>query len=107
MPEANTTSEGDKKLEIKYQEEAHTVETDISAIENGDKSPTVKEKDTRFSNIDRKRLYRRVDMWVVPVTTILYLFSFIDRANIVSFVVILDWKDTERLTGKCKNRRIG
>jgi hypothetical protein len=85
MPEANTTSKGDKKLEIKHQEEVHKVEKDISAAENGDKSPTVTEKDTRFSNIDRRRLYRRVDMWVVPVTTILYLFSFIDRANIVSF----------------------
>jgi hypothetical protein len=84
MAKANTANQGDKKPEIEFHEELYAVEKDVSVIENGDKSPTVTKKDTTPRNIDRRRLYRRVDMWVVPVTTILYLFSFIDRANIVS-----------------------
>jgi hypothetical protein len=84
MAEAYKTNQGDKKPQIEHHEVLYATEKDVSVIENGDRSPTVTEKDTTPSNIDRRRLYRRVDMWVVPVTTILYLFSFIDRANIVS-----------------------
>ena len=37
-----------------------------------------------FPNIDEKTLIRRIDLHIVPILTLLYLLSFIDRANIVS-----------------------
>jgi hypothetical protein len=84
MVETNTTVGSDKNPEIERHEEIHTTK-DVTVVENGNESPIITEKDTRFSSINRRKLYRKVDMWVVPVTTILYLFSFIDRANIVSY----------------------
>ena len=57
-------------------------EKDISPVEDGNGVSTSPK--TTFSNAERRKLYWRVDMWVVPITTVLYLFSFIDRANIVS-----------------------
>jgi hypothetical protein len=63
-------------------EHSYGQEKDISPVEDGNQS-TASRRMT-YSNAERRKLYRRVDMWVVPITTILYLFSFIDRANIVS-----------------------
>jgi hypothetical protein len=37
-----------------------------------------------LSEFDEKRLMRKIDLHVVPILTLLYLLSFIDRANIVS-----------------------
>jgi hypothetical protein len=37
-----------------------------------------------FANISEKRVMRKIDLHIVPIMTVLYLLSFIDRANIVS-----------------------
>ena len=29
-----------------------------------------------------KKLYRKVDLWLMPILTLMYLFSFLDRGNI-------------------------
>ena len=67
---------------IEAVEHSYGQEKDIPPVEDGNESTATPRK--TFSNAERRKLYRRVDMWVVPITTILYLFSFIDRANIVS-----------------------
>jgi hypothetical protein len=40
-----------------------------------------------FPNIDEKKLLRKIDLYIVPILTLLYLLSFIDRANIVGVFV--------------------
>jgi hypothetical protein len=35
-------------------------------------------------NISEKQVMRKIDLHIVPIMTVLYLLSFIDRANIVS-----------------------
>jgi hypothetical protein len=37
-----------------------------------------------FAHIDEKKLLRRMDLHLLPILTLLYLLSFIDRGNIVS-----------------------
>ncbi len=34
---------------------------------------------------EEKRLWRKIDMRFMPIVTLLYLFSFLDRANIGEF----------------------
>lgn len=45
------------------------------------KSASVNEEED-FSDIDEKKLLRRIDFHIVPVFTLLYLLSFLDRGNI-------------------------
>ena len=42
------------------------------------------EETTEFSDIGDQKLLRKIDLHIIPMLTILYLLSFIDRANIVS-----------------------
>jgi hypothetical protein len=57
-----------------------------------------------FAHIDEKKLLRKMDIRLIPMLTLLYLLSFIDRGNIVSWSSILF---IGRLflheLGKCKN----
>jgi hypothetical protein len=39
---------------------------------------------TEVPNIKDKKLMQKIDLYVLPILTLLYLLSFIDRANIVS-----------------------
>lgn len=41
--------------------------------------------DEPLMSINEKRLMRKIDLHIVPIMTVLYLLSFIDRANIVSY----------------------
>jgi hypothetical protein len=50
--------------------------TEVHAVPSPDES---------FMNINEKRLMRKIDLHIVPIMTVLYLLSFIDRANIVSY----------------------
>jgi hypothetical protein len=82
MPDTNSKNRIEEKPGIEVVKGEYGLEKDISPIADGNGESTSSE--TTFSNAERRKLYWRVDMWVVPITTILYLFSFIDRANIVS-----------------------
>jgi hypothetical protein len=83
MPDRNDAKNRAKEMpDIETVEHSYGQEKDISPVEDGNESTATPRK--TYSNAERRKLYRRVDMWVVPITTILYLFSFIDRANIVS-----------------------
>jgi hypothetical protein len=45
----------------------------------------IAEVDSRESTtIDEKQVIRKIDLHIIPIVTLLYLLSFIDRANIVS-----------------------
>lgn len=35
-----------------------------------------------FSHLDRKKLLRKMDLRLIPMLTVLYLLSFLDRGNI-------------------------
>jgi hypothetical protein len=37
---------------------------------------------TSFSDIDEKRILRKMDLKLLPILTVLYLMSFLDRGNI-------------------------
>lgn len=41
-------------------------------------------------SVDENKLLRKIDLHVVPIVTLLYLLSYIDRSNIVSQIVV--WK---------------
>ena len=41
-------------------------------------------KASEYSDLDEQKLMRKIDLNIVPILTLLYLLSFIDRANIVS-----------------------
>lgn len=45
-------------------------------------SPNSDTKQPDFSDIDQKKLLRKIDLHLVPLFTILYLLSFLDRGNI-------------------------
>jgi sugar phosphate permease len=45
-------------------------------------SDNVSERDIVFSDAETKRLLRKVDYRLLPVLTLLYLMSFLDRSNI-------------------------
>ncbi|KAF8522743.1 putative MFS nicotinic acid transporter Tna1 [Hysterangium stoloniferum] len=36
----------------------------------------------KMSPVEEKRLLRRIDLWIVPYSSLLFLFSFLDRVNI-------------------------
>ena len=36
-----------------------------------------------------KKLYHKVDLWLMPILTLMYLFSFLDRGNIGGFRVLI------------------
>jgi hypothetical protein len=42
------------------------------------------EETSEFSNVEDQKLLRKIDLHILPILTLLYLLSFIDRANIVS-----------------------
>ncbi|KAF2667736.1 MFS general substrate transporter [Microthyrium microscopicum] len=55
--------------------------TEVTVIKQ-EADETVKEKDNPFPGIDEKKLLRKIDWHIIPILTLLYLLSFIDRANI-------------------------
>jgi hypothetical protein len=52
---------------------------------------TLHSTDAAFANISEKRIMRKIDLHIVPIMTVLYLLSFIDRANIVSSHLFMLW----------------
>lgn len=51
--------------------------------------PEIKEEDKfqltpeeKFPNVDARKVVMKLDMWIVPIATALYLMAFIDRGNI-------------------------
>ena len=53
----------------------------IAAIDAMASAPGVNRQS--FAHIDEKKLLRRMDWHLLPILTLLYLLSFIDRGNIV------------------------
>ena len=53
----------------------------IAAIDAMASAPGVTRQS--FAHIDEKKLLRRMDFHLLPILTLLYLLSFIDRGNIV------------------------
>lgn len=53
-----------------------------SSRENSTVDSTVYSQDVDVSDIDEKRLMRKVDLHVVPWLSFLYLLSFLDRGTI-------------------------
>lgn len=51
----------------------------ITPCETPERFLTAEEK---FPNIDRKKLLRKCDLHIIPMLTVLYLMSFLDRGNI-------------------------
>jgi hypothetical protein len=49
--------------------------SELNAVHSADMSPM---------NISEKQIMRKIDLHIVPIMAVLYLLSFIDRANIVS-----------------------
>jgi hypothetical protein len=82
MLDTDSKNRMEDKSVIEVVKEGQGQEKDISLVEDDNRASTSPNK--TFSDAERRKLYWRVDLWVVPITTILYLFSFIDRANIVS-----------------------
>ena len=42
-----------------------------------------------------KKLYRKVDLWLMPILTLMYLASFLDR-GMCSAIQYLKWRTTQR-----------
>jgi hypothetical protein len=63
---------------------AHKIEKSIGEKIELAEVHAVHSPDEPFMNISEKRLMRKIDLHIVPIMTVLYLLSFIDRANIVS-----------------------
>ncbi|KAK4056022.1 hypothetical protein OIO90_003017 [Microbotryomycetes sp. JL221] len=61
-----------EKLDLVKQEVAH-----VEQAQNGFQRPAV-----IFSGKDEDRLYRKLDLRILPVLAVLYLLSFLDRGNI-------------------------
>lgn len=51
----------------------------VDHLEDASSSDNVSEN---FDDIDEKKLYRKIDMRLIPLFTVLYLLSFLDRGNI-------------------------
>ena len=57
-----------------------------------------------FSETQRKRVLRKIDLRLVPMLTLLYLVSYIDRANI-GWSSWARRRDEADRTRQCENRR--
>lgn len=63
----------------------HSQDPEVSSPEKGVVKPvTEHEEDTlrEFSPVETKRLLRKIDWSLLPLLSLLYLLSFLDRANI-------------------------
>jgi len=84
----------------------HTKSERIHAIDAMATAPGVTRE--TFAHIDEKKLLRKMDLALLPMLTLLYLLSFIDRGNIVGFHVCQCREpDTNRFQGERQNRRSG
>jgi hypothetical protein len=82
----NTMNASDKSsLEEKRQVPEEAIETVSSAgsmhdVDFGGDSKLP--SPPKLTPEQEKRLYRKVDLWLMPILTLMYLFSFLDRGNI-------------------------
>ena len=51
-----------------------------------------------------RKLYRKVDLWLMPILTLMYLFSFLDRGNIGEQMLIT-CEDLESSQGRFHRQR--
>ena len=40
----------------------------------------------QLSEAEEKKLWRKIDLWLLPILTLLYLLSFIDRGEVLNYV---------------------
>lgn len=52
---------------------------DIYDVEDSDRKS--EEREIAYNDVETKRLLRKVDFRLLPVLTLLYLMSFLDRSN--------------------------
>lgn len=62
----------EKKQEANVDVESSTSVTD-EGLDNGEPAPP------KLTPEQEKKLYRKIDLWLMPILTIMYLFSFLDR----------------------------
>lgn len=90
--------------------------SDISHVEHGKQSNTSKwheaglsEEEASFlANVspeEESKIYRKIDYRVVPMLTMLYLISHLDRANLGAYLFLQTVKTNLTFDRKCKNRR--
>jgi hypothetical protein len=93
----------------------HDVELDkttivqLEQVHNGNLTPEEASFLASFSDEQKKDVLRKVDWRLVPMLLVLYLISFIDRANIGTFacanLVAYGRKTDADSVRQCENRR--
>lgn len=76
----NTINSDTEKPNTEFVEDISANSEDISANSEQDDAASFVEED--FSDIDEKKLLRKMDLHLIPILALLYLISFIDRGNV-------------------------
>ncbi len=66
-------------LDEKKEPEAHIVETVSSSSIHDFGGDSKLPPPPKFTPEQEKKLYRKIDLWLMPILTLMYLASFLDR----------------------------
>ncbi|KAM5474236.1 hypothetical protein MferCBS49748_000655, partial [Microsporum ferrugineum] len=70
-----------EKLEVEVQDVERNNEHAVQE-KRGSESGSTSSAEADFSDIDEKKVIRKMDIRLIPALAILYLLSFLDRGNI-------------------------